>query len=83
VTNFLFAHKVDVLGNEKEAAVMRTNSYDLLRGIHMNKHFPWIPDFLETLPLVISKPIMPPGLIDMLDLFEVSQFSLPSARIQF
>ncbi|KAF5012879.1 hypothetical protein F66182_15230, partial [Fusarium sp. NRRL 66182] len=49
---------------------MRQNSNQLLQGIHINKHFPWLPDFLESLPLAISKPLMPPGLIDMLDLFE-------------
>lgn len=41
-------------------------------GINVNKHFPWLPDFLESLPLSISKPMMPPGLVDMLDLFEVN-----------
>jgi len=70
VTNMLFAHKANVLGDENNAAVLRKNTYDLLLGIHVNKHFPWIPDFLESLPLYISKPIMPPGLIDLLALFE-------------
>lgn len=41
-------------------------------GNNINKHFPWIPSFLESLPLSISKPMMPPGLIDMLALFDVS-----------
>jgi hypothetical protein len=81
VTNFLFAHKVNILGNEKAAATLRTNSYDLLQGIHVNKHFPWIPDFLESLPFAISKPIMPPGLIDMFALFEVSLFFIPPSRL--
>ncbi|KAI9642649.1 hypothetical protein NHQ30_008380 [Ciborinia camelliae] len=70
VTNFLFAHKVDVLSDETQAATLRHNSYQLLMGININKHLPWIPDFLESLPLSISKPIMPPGLVDMHSLFD-------------
>jgi hypothetical protein len=72
VNNFLFAHQTDVLGDETNAARVRKNSKELLLGININKHFPWFPDFLESLPLSISKPMMPPGLIDMLELFDVS-----------
>jgi hypothetical protein len=72
VNNFLFAHQTDVLGDETKAATLRNNSRELLLGININKHFPWFPDFLESLPLSISKPMMPPGLIDMLELFDVS-----------
>ncbi|CAG8956484.1 hypothetical protein HYFRA_00003870 [Hymenoscyphus fraxineus] len=70
VVNFLFAHEVNLLADIELAAKQRKNSNELLLGINMNKHFPWIPDFLEALPLFISKPIMPPGLIDMMDLFD-------------
>jgi hypothetical protein len=72
VNNFLFAHQTNILADEKKAAKLRHNSYSLIMGINLNKHFPFFPDFLESLPLFISKPIMPPGLIDMLDLFDVS-----------
>ncbi|KFY65781.1 hypothetical protein V497_01285 [Pseudogymnoascus sp. VKM F-4516 (FW-969)] len=68
VTNFLFAHQVDVLSDEKKAATVRHNTHELLLGVHVNKHFKWIPDFLESLPKSISKNIMPPGLIDMMAL---------------
>lgn len=71
-SNFLFAHQTDILSDEAKAAMVRHNSYELLKGININKHFPWFPDFLESLPLSISKPIMPPGLIDLLALFDVS-----------
>ncbi|TVY84521.1 Cytochrome P450 monooxygenase sdnE [Lachnellula suecica] len=70
VNNFLFAHQTDVLANEAKAATLRQNGNDLLMGININKHFPWFPDFLESLPLSISKPMMPPGLVDMLALFD-------------
>jgi hypothetical protein len=75
VTNFLFAHQTDLLADETKAAALRHNSNELLMGININKHFPWLPDFLESLPLIISKPLMPPGLIDMLALFDVSSTS--------
>ncbi|TVY33645.1 Cytochrome P450 monooxygenase [Lachnellula subtilissima] len=68
--NFLFAHQTDVLADETLAATLRQNGNDLLLGININKHFPWFPSFLDSLPLFISKPIMPPGLIDMLALFD-------------
>ncbi|OGM45010.1 hypothetical protein ABOM_005772 [Aspergillus bombycis] len=70
VANFLFAHQTDVLADEQEAARLRHNSHELLKGINMNKHFPWIPDILEALPQRLTRPIMPPGLIDMLELFD-------------
>ncbi|KAJ6006232.1 Cytochrome P450 [Penicillium sp. IBT 35674x] len=56
--------------NEKQAGISRNNSRQLLLGVHVNKHFPWIPDFLEALPTSISRPLMPPGLIDMFNLFD-------------
>ena len=77
-TNFLFAHQTNVLADEAKAAVLRHNSFELLMGIHVNKHFPWLPDLLESLPLSFSRPMMPPGLIDMLELFDVS--SIPVRR---
>jgi hypothetical protein len=77
VTNFLFAQQSNNLADEAKAATLRQNSNELLLGVHVNKHFPWLPDFLESLPLSISKPMMPPGLIDLLDLFEVRPL-LPS-----
>ena len=72
VNNFLFAHQTDVLADEQEAARLRHNSHELLKGINMNKHFPWIPDTLEALPQLLTSPTMLPGLIDMLELFDAS-----------
>ncbi|KAJ5193142.1 Cytochrome P450 [Penicillium cf. viridicatum] len=70
VTNFLFAHKTNSLADEEQAGISRNNSRQLLLGVHINKHFPWIPDFLEALPTSISRPLMPPGLNDMFNLFD-------------
>ncbi|KAL2818345.1 cytochrome P450 [Aspergillus granulosus] len=70
VTNFLFAHQTDILSDEEKAATLRHNSKEMMMGINLNKHFPQVPDFLESLPMSISRPIMPPGLIDMLSLFD-------------
>jgi hypothetical protein len=72
VNNFLFASKTDILADEAQCGMMRHNSNELLKGCYVNKFTPWIPDFLESLPLWISKPIMPPPLIDLLNLFDVS-----------
>ena len=71
MNNFLFSHETDTLSDEQKAAALRHNSYELMTGLHINKHFPFIPDFLESLPEFISRPVMPPGLIDMLALFDV------------
>ncbi|KAL4953185.1 cytochrome P450 [Aspergillus filifer] len=70
VTNFLFAHQTNILADESKAATLRHNSKELMMGINLNKHFPQVPDFLESLPMSISRPIMPAGLIDMLALFD-------------
>ncbi|KAJ5713432.1 cytochrome P450 [Penicillium malachiteum] len=69
MTNFLFSHQVDVLGDEKDAATLRHNSHNLLQGVHLNRHFPLIPDLMESLPEFISKPMMPSSLLDMHELF--------------
>ncbi|KAJ5671894.1 Cytochrome P450 [Penicillium longicatenatum] len=70
VTNFLFTHKMNALADEKQAGISRNNSRQPLLGVHVNKHFPWIPDFLEALPTSISRPLMPLGLINMFNLFD-------------
>ncbi|KAF7590966.1 hypothetical protein BBP40_002160 [Aspergillus hancockii] len=70
VANFLFAHQTDVLADEEEAARLRHNSHELLQGINTNKHFPWIADILEALPQSLTRSAMPPGLIDMFELFD-------------
>lgn len=77
VTNFLFAQNTNGLADERQAGISRNNSRQLLLGVHVNKHFPWIPDFLEALPTSISRPLMPPGLIDMFNLFSVSFYVHP------
>jgi hypothetical protein len=73
-TNFLFAEQGDVLADEAKAATLRHNSNELLLGIHINRMLPWVIDFLDALPLSISKPMMPPGLLDLQDLFAVSLY---------
>jgi hypothetical protein len=36
---------------------------------------------MESLPLAISKPLMPPGLLDMLELFDVSRLEPVTSKI--
>ncbi|KAJ6036817.1 cytochrome P450 [Penicillium herquei] len=68
-TNFLSSHQVDVLRDERNAATLRHNSHNLLQCVHLNRHFPWVPDLIESLPEFISKPMVPSGLLDMHELF--------------
>ncbi|PYH91502.1 cytochrome P450 [Aspergillus ellipticus CBS 707.79] len=68
--NFLFAHQTDVLADEQKAATLCRNGKELMMGINLNKHFPQIPDFLESPPMSISRSMMPPGLLDLLTLFD-------------
>ncbi|KAL4967665.1 cytochrome P450 [Aspergillus stella-maris] len=70
VTNFCFAHKVNVLGDKKKAATLRQNSKELVLEMHFNKQFPQVADILEWLPTSVSRPIMPAGLIDLFGLFD-------------
>ncbi|KAF7936131.1 uncharacterized protein EAE98_002350 [Botrytis deweyae] len=58
--NFLFAHEVNNLVDEKEAASLRRirNTYQLLRGVDRNKHMSWIPDLLLKLPKSMTEPII-------------------------
>ena len=75
--NFCFAHQTDLLSDEQRAAVMRNNSTQLLLGIKVNQHFQLLIDLLESLPLSISRIMMPPGLIDMM---ELSAVRLPAVQ---
>ncbi|KAL4792785.1 cytochrome P450 [Aspergillus venezuelensis] len=78
VTNFCFAHKVNVIGDEKKAATLRQNSKELMLGMHLNKHFPQVTDILEWLPTSVRRPMMPAGVIDLLGLFNRVRVGLKS-----
>ncbi|TGO39223.1 hypothetical protein BHYA_0058g00340 [Botrytis hyacinthi] len=63
--NFLFSHEVNNLAGEKKAASLRRITYQLLRSVHRKKQMPWNPDLVEKLPKSMTKPIMPPGMVDI------------------
>lgn len=72
VTNFLFAHQANNLADVAQAATLRQDSKELLMGIHFNKHFPQISNFLESIPVCISRFVMPAGVMQIHALFGVS-----------
>ncbi|MCJ1479035.1 hypothetical protein MMC13_007719 [Lambiella insularis] len=67
VSHYSFGHDDDVLSSEVRAAKLRANTLQLLLGSKVNQHFPWIVEILDLLPLAITKSIMPPGVLDMLE----------------
>jgi len=52
------------LRDPARASVLRRNLSELLLGVKINQHFPWIVDGLEKLPMTLTKNIMPPGVLD-------------------
>ncbi|KAL9620731.1 MAG: hypothetical protein Q9160_004744 [Pyrenula sp. 1 TL-2023] len=66
VVRYSFSRDDDLLDNESKAATLRKNISDLLLGVKISQHFPWIFSMLNALPLFIAKNIMPPGALDML-----------------
>lgn len=81
VSNYCFGEDDNLLGDEKRAAVQRKNMVELLLGIKINLHFPWIFDLLDLIPFYLAKNIMPPGVHDMVALSQVgflNHFPIPS-----
>lgn len=72
VVRYCFGRDDNLLDNESKAATLRKNISDLLGGVKINQHFPWIFAILDALPFFIAKNIMPPGALDMLAFAEVS-----------
>lgn len=71
VSHFCFGEDDNLLGDEEKVAVQRKNMVELLLGIKINLHFPWIFDFLDLIPFYLAKNIMPPGVLDMIALSQV------------
>ena len=74
VMQYSFGQDDNLLGDESKAATLRKNITDLLLGVKVSQHFPWIFAFLNQLPFFIAKHIMPPGALDMLAFSKVSIF---------
>ncbi|KAK3174712.1 hypothetical protein OEA41_001958 [Lepraria neglecta] len=65
VSQYSFGHDNDLLRDPIRAASLRANLSELLLGVKINQHFPWIVETLELLPMALAKHIMPPGVLDM------------------
>ena len=72
VNNFLFAHEVNVLADENNGTLPRKNSTQLLLGVHVRRHFPWLQKLLQRLPRSIGKYFMPAAVKDAMALRKVS-----------
>jgi len=72
VSNFCFGHDSNLLENENQAAIQRSNVMELLLGIKLNQNLPWIFDLLDSIPFPVAKHIMPAGLLDMAALIQVT-----------
>ena len=68
VSNYSFGKDSGLLGNMREASRLRYNGIQLLYGIKVNANFPWLIDLLESLPMWLGKKLMPPGILDMMEL---------------
>ena len=62
---YSFGHDDNLLDDEQKAGTLRKNISELLLGVKVNQHFPWIVATLDSLPFFIAKNIMPPGVLDM------------------
>lgn len=75
VSHYNFGHDNKLLGDAVRSATLRDNLSKLLLGVKFNQHFPWIVDALEMLPVTVSKFLMPPGVLDMME-FSAVKLSL-------
>ena len=71
VVQYSFGQGDNLLGDESKASILRKNISELLLGVKISQHFPWILDALNTLPFFIARHFMPPGALDMRSFSEV------------
>jgi hypothetical protein len=76
VMQYSFGQDDDLLEDEENAGKLRKNISDLLLGVKVNMHFPWIISALNSIPFFIAKHIMPPGALDMKTFSDVSFASI-------
>ena len=72
VVQYSFGRDDNLLSDEMRAEKLRANISDLLKGVKVSQHFPWIFAALDALPFSIAKHIMPPGALDMVEFSRVS-----------
>ncbi|MCJ1386979.1 hypothetical protein MMC17_010108 [Xylographa soralifera] len=67
VMRYCFKRDDDILASEKRAAELRFNAIQMLTGVKVNAHFPWLIDFMEALPSFIGRKMMPAGVKDLME----------------
>ena len=72
VFQYSFGKDCNVLGSAEEAASLRKNLTQLLRGVKVAKHFHLFFWAIKRLPLAIARHMVPPGVRNMRDLTTVS-----------
>lgn len=79
MSQYSFNHDNDLLRDPIRAASLRANLSELLLGVKINQHFPWMVETLDLLPISLAKNIMPPGVLDMKAFSAVSPHPLLSS----
>lgn len=65
---YSFGKDSNVLGNARDAAILRKNLTDLLLGVQVAKHFQLLFNVINKLPISVAKHFIPPGVKHMRDL---------------
>ncbi|KAL9121742.1 MAG: hypothetical protein Q9187_001696 [Circinaria calcarea] len=68
VSQYSFGNNNNLLKDEAECGTLRRNLTELLLGVKFSAHFPWVIDALDKLPLSLSQNLVPPGVINMMEL---------------
>ena len=76
VFQYSFGKDSNVLGDVREAAILRKNLTQLLRGVKVTKHLHLLFRCIKSLPVSIAKYMMPRGVKNMNDLTIVSVQSI-------
>ena len=66
VRRYSFGHDNDLLHDLETASIQRNNLAELLRGVHLNRHFGWVLAALGMISTLVGKKFVPPGLVDLL-----------------
>ena len=76
VCRYSFRKPSNVLGGAEEAALLRKNLTQLLRGVKLSKHFYFLFQGIRLLPLRLSRHMVPAGAKNMGELVVVGSTSL-------
>ena len=80
VYQYSFCKPSNVLGNAEQAALLRRNLTELLRGVKVSKHFDLLFKAIRHLPLSLSRHLLPAGVKNMAELAVVGSENLTSSH---